>query len=117
MRDSSFDPMNRNKGKSAPIGMDPMHKLGKELGQVPLSARDQFMDEDDEELQRKKEEEEKKRKANMSPYRELYRDAQGNLYDPTKKFGIIEPDSLIYENVTSSYPLNLPTDYYHKYIQ
>jgi hypothetical protein len=27
------------------------------------------------------------------------------------------PDSLIYENVTSSYPLNLPTDYYQKYIQ
>lgn len=72
--------------------------------------------EEEEEMLRHKEEEEKKKKENESPYKELYRDTQGNVYDPTKKFGIIQPDSLIYENVTSSYPLNLPTDYYQKYI-
>ena len=33
-----------------------------------------------------------------------------------KKFGIIESESLLYDNVTTSYPLNLPTDYYQKYI-
>jgi hypothetical protein len=30
---------------------------------------------------------------------------------------MIEDDSLVYERVTSSYPLNLPTDYYHSYIR
>lgn len=38
-------------------------------------------------------------------------------FSPGKKFGIIESNSLIYDNVTTSYPLNLPTDYYTKYIQ
>lgn len=38
-------------------------------------------------------------------------------FNPEKKFGIIESNSLIYDNVTTSYPLNLPTDYYMKYIQ
>lgn len=33
-------------------------------------------------------------------------------FNPEKKFGIIESNSLIYDNVTTSYPLNLPTDYY-----
>lgn len=75
------------------------------------------MEEEEEEMQRRREEEERKKKESESPYKDMYKDTQGNPYDPTKKFGIILPDSLIYENVTSSYPLNLPTDYYHKYIQ
>lgn len=33
-------------------------------------------------------------------------------FNPEKKFGIIESNSLLYDNVTTSYPLNLPTDYY-----
>lgn len=37
-------------------------------------------------------------------------------FDPKKKFGVIEDQSLLYENITTSYPLNLPTDYYQKYI-
>lgn len=37
-------------------------------------------------------------------------------FNPEKKFGIIESNSLLYDNVTTSYPLNLPTDYYQKYI-
>lgn len=37
-------------------------------------------------------------------------------FDPKKKYGVIEGNSLIYDNVTTSYPLNLPTDYYQKYI-
>jgi len=41
----------------------------------------------------------------------------GESFNPEKKFGIIESNSLIYDNVTTSYPLNLPTDYYTKYIQ
>ena len=60
--------------------------------------------------------EEEKKKANNSPRRDMYRDKDGNVFDPAKKFGIIQDNSLIYGNVTSSYPLNLPTDYYQKYI-
>ena len=47
----------------------------------------------------------------------LFKDADGNVYNPSKKFGTIENDKvLIYENITSSYPVNLPPEYYNKYI-
>ena len=74
------------------------------------------MDEEELAEQNLREEEEMKKRAQESPCKGMYRDANGNLYDPTKKFGIIKDNSLIYDNVTSSYPLNLPTDYYQKYI-
>lgn len=48
--------------------------------------------------------------------RECYKDSSGNPIDPSKKFGIIEDNVLLYDNITTSYPLNLPTDYYQKYI-
>jgi hypothetical protein len=38
------------------------------------------------------------------------------MFDPNKKFGIISDNSLLYGDITSSYPLSLPTDYYQKYI-
>lgn len=42
----------------------------------------------------------------------------GQSYDPAKKFGVIETEgTLLYDNITTAYPLNLPADYYHKYIQ
>ena len=66
--------------------------------------------------QEKEAQREEKKKANHSPRRDIYRDKDGNVFDPSKKFGIIQDNSLIYGNVTSSYPLNLPTDYYQKYI-
>lgn len=50
-----------------------------------------------------------------NPLKKLFRDENGE-FDPKKKFGLIEDDSLLYDNVTTSYPLNLPTDYYQKYI-
>lgn len=44
---------------------------------------------------------------------DLFKDADGNVYNPSKKFGTIENDKvLIYENITSSYPVNLPPEYY-----
>ena len=47
-----------------------------------------------------------------------YRDPNtGEPFNPIKKFGLIEDDYLVYDNVTSSYPLNLPTDYYQRYIK
>jgi len=42
----------------------------------------------------------------------------GKQYDPDKRFGLIEDGSqLVYDNITTSYALNLPPDYYLKYIQ
>lgn len=42
----------------------------------------------------------------------------GANYDPSKKFGVIETEgTLLYDDITTSYPLNLPVDYYHKYVQ
>jgi hypothetical protein len=75
-----------------------------------------FIDEEEQAEERRRQEEEKK-KNQESPYKEYYRDNTGNYFDPTKKFGIIQDNSLLYDNVTSSYPLNLPTDYYSKYVQ
>lgn len=42
----------------------------------------------------------------------------GKQYDPDKRFGVIEDgNQLVYDNITTSYALNLPPDYYLKYIQ
>ena len=54
-------------------------------------------------------------KKEENPLKQLFRDENGE-FDPKKKFGIIEDGALIYDNVTTSYPLNLPTDYYQRYI-
>lgn len=58
----------------------------------------------------------KKDEFSYTPF-EDWRDPNGEKFDPSKKFGIIEDNSLIYDNVTTSYPLNLPTDFYMGYIQ
>jgi len=43
--------------------------------------------------------------------------AEGKPFDPVKKFGSIEDgNQLIYDNITTSYALNLPPDYYLKAI-
>ena len=57
-----------------------------------------------------------KAKLEENPLKKLFRDENGE-FDPKKKFGLIEDDSLLYNNVTTSYPVNLPTDYYQRYIQ
>ena len=39
-------------------------------------------------------------------------------FDPAKKYGMIEDgNQLVYDNLTTSYALNLPPDYYLKTIQ
>ncbi len=68
--------------------------------------------EEEEAMEDEKQAEAEKRKMEESPNRDLYRDEEGNVFNPSKKFGIIQDNSLIYDNVTTSYPLNLPTDYY-----
>ena len=56
-------------------------------------------------------------KKQETPLKEFFRDpADGQHFDPNKKFGIIEDNSLLYDNITTSYPLNMPTDHYQKYI-
>lgn len=75
-----------------------------------------FLDDEEKEQEEARKREEEKKKQSESPYKEFYRDTAGGYYDPQKKFGLIQDNSLIYDNVTTSYPLNLPTDYYSKYI-
>jgi len=53
-----------------------------------------------------------KLKAEEQSTKELFRETDGTLFNPEKKFGVIEDNSLIYDNVTTSYPVNLPADYY-----
>ena len=41
----------------------------------------------------------------------------GKNYDPDKRFGVIEDGTqLVYDNITTSYEMNLPPDYYLKYV-
>ena len=69
-------------------------------------------DEEDEEQNAEKLAAIAKLKAQEQSNKELFRDADGNIFNPEKKFGIIEDNSLIYDNITTAYPVNLPTDYY-----
>ncbi len=48
---------------------------------------------------------------------DLFKDPKNNFekYDPKTKFGVIEGEGqLLYDDITTSYKLNLPVDYYHK---
>jgi hypothetical protein len=81
-----------------------------------LEAGESFMqqaNDDDGDMEGDKEADKKQE----TPLKEFFRDpADGSHFDPNKKFGIIEDDSLLYDNITTSYPLNMPTDHYQKYI-
>jgi hypothetical protein len=51
-------------------------------------------------------------------FKELFKDKSGKQFDPSSKFGVLEgEDRLLYDNITTSYKVNLPADYYHKAIQ
>lgn len=50
----------------------------------------------------------------------FFRDPKNNYekYEPKEKFGVIEGEGqLLYDDITTSYKLNLPVDYYHKQMQ
>jgi len=48
----------------------------------------------------------------------FFLNAEGKPFDPVKKFGSIEGgNQLIYSDITTSYALNLPADYYLKMIR
>lgn len=60
----------------------------------------------------------RKEDAEKNKNREFFKDQSGKLFDPTKKFGMIEDgNQLVYDNLTTSYVLNLPPEYYIKMIQ
>lgn len=49
---------------------------------------------------------------------DLFLTPEGKPFDPAKKFGTIEDGSqLVYDNITTSYAVYLPADYYLKTIQ
>lgn len=77
---------------------------------------------DQEETALKAAEEEKARQAAEAEKAKFFmehKDGQigPNSFDPVRKFGVIEAENkLFYDNITHSYPLNLPSDYYLKFI-
>jgi len=50
--------------------------------------------------------------------RSIFKDLKTNTsFDPAKKFGVIETEgTLLYDDITTSYPLNLPVEYYHRFV-
>lgn len=61
-----------------------------------------------------KQEQEEEERANM------FRDPSKNWerFKPELRFGAIEGEGqLLYDNISTSYKLNLPVDYYHKELQ
>lgn len=75
------------------------------------------LDEEDEE-EREIIEERMRKEAEEREWMAQYKDTEtGEPFNPIKRFGRIDPDYLVYDNATSSYPLNLPADYYQRYIK
>ena len=102
-----FEP--RNGGKSALA--QGLIRLGGE------EAINEQLNREDEEEDRRMEIAEQRRLNEEKPLRHLYVDRDGKEFDPERKFGVIEGESLIYDRITTSYPVNLPSDYYLKHIQ
>ena len=72
----------------------------------------------DEEALREELEEEKELEAKQRDIKQHFIDIKsGKQYDPDKRFGIIQDGTqLVYDNIATSYDLNLPPDYYLKFI-
>lgn len=89
-------------------------------GLIRLGGEDAIneqLNKEDEEEDRRMEKAEQRRLNEEKPLRHLYVDKEGKEFDPERKFGVIEGESLIYDRITTSYPVNLPPDYYLKHIQ
>ena len=83
----------------------------------PMQSQANAMDEEDLLEEQRLEEEQKKNSGKGTQFQELFKKSDGQAFDPKKKFGEIDAKgSLIYDNITSSYPLNLPPDHYRQYI-
>jgi hypothetical protein len=120
-RDTGFDPSGGHRKNDSGSFIQPIPVNGADFGgggAGDISHREagNFLDDEEKEAEEQRRLEEEKKKNQQSPNKEFFRDAKGNIFDPNKKFGIIGSESLLYGDITSSYPLNLPTDYYQKYI-
>ena len=69
-------------------------------------------------MQEEEEEEEKKLADQAKDIKQHFVDVKtGKQFDPDKRFGLIEDGGqLLYDNITTSYDVNLPPDYYLKYV-
>ena len=47
----------------------------------------------------------------------LYKDKDGKLFDPKKKFGVLGSNAKNYDNVTTVYPVQLPAEHYVNYVR
>lgn len=70
------------------------------------------------EEERMREEELKKKQVGSTDFPDLFTDKEGKQFDPQRKFGVIDKDgeTLIYDDVTYSYPVNMPPEFYQKFI-
>ncbi|CAI2378759.1 unnamed protein product [Moneuplotes crassus] len=109
------------------VNRDKSEEFNLASGRPKSSFRDKFgkgeqpkfthLDEEDEE-DREAIEEKKRREEEEREWMAKYRDTDtGEPFNPIKKFGLIDKDYLVYDNATSSYPLNLPADYYQRYVK
>lgn len=82
------------------------------------TAQQALDDEDEMEAERLRQEAIAKGKTSDTEYQRFFVEADtGQEFDPKKKFGTIgQEGTLIYENVTTSYPVQLPAERYQKYI-
>ena len=54
----------------------------------------------------------------LEELRQIVVDNKGKNFDPNQKFGtIVGEKALVYDNITTSYPVNLPTEYYKEHLQ
>lgn len=90
-RDTGFDQNSAagNKSFIQPIAVD--YNGGADGGPEGNSQREAgaFLDDEEKESEEMRRREEDRKKRDESPYKEFYRDSQGNYYDPQKKFGMI----------------------------
>lgn len=73
----------------------------------------------DDEAQQEIDEEEKEMAEKAADIKQHFIDIKtGKQFDPDKRFGLIEDGTqLVHDNITTSYEMNLPPDYYLKYVQ
>ena len=106
------------KEREALLDGNEVELLDREISLAELAKSKSRMDRENEELQEELEEQ-KQLEAAQNDIKQHFIDIKtGKQYDPDKRFGVIEDGTqLVHDNITTSYELNLPPDYYLKYIQ
>ena len=84
----------------------------KNLAKLDTKEMNALMNQEDEDEDRRAEIAEQQRRQRENPLKEFYKDKKGQYFDPKKKFGVLESSSKVYDNITTAYPLNLPSNYY-----